>query len=268
MKFVKTVFVNDSYLDYIGSEQLYLIGLLAADGNVNKTGRISIAQSKDCGLSLITYIKSILQYSGKILETQTLSGNISYTLSFDSNNILQVLNRFNITPNKSLIYKYPASEIPQNLLASFLRGYFDGDGCIGTYSVGHSTQYLKMSIYGTYDFITSISEICPIKGIIHNRKTGAELIWNGKKAELFGEWLFSDASLFNSIKVCKFKEYQTISKKYNQYDTKCKQASELYQNGISVADISEQLSVPFQTIYKWRKRWNWKSSNICEVEKP
>lgn len=33
--------------------------------------------------------------------------------------------------NKSLILKFPdETQVPQNLISHFIRGYFDGDGCV------------------------------------------------------------------------------------------------------------------------------------------
>lgn len=268
MRFAKSVYVNDDFLDVLGSEQLYFIGLMASDGNVSKLGRLSISQSKECGLDIITYLKRVLNYSGNILEIVTASGNTSYQLSFASPKMLQALAKFNMTQNKSLTYECPAPALLKEDISSFVRGYFDGDGCIGTYSVGQSTEYLKMSIYGSFSFIESIYALIPVKGIISKRKTGAEIVWNGRKGEEFGNWLFSNEDLFKSIKYNKFQDYKKVSKKYNASDVARAKAMVLYENGMPIMEIASTLRVNFQVVYKWRAKWNWKCKSISEVENP
>ena len=54
-------------------------------------------------------------------------------------------------PNKSLILKFPTSDIvPDNLIFHFMRGYFDGDGWIGFDS---KKTFHRTNITGTKNFI-------------------------------------------------------------------------------------------------------------------
>ena len=53
---------------------------------------------------------------------------LRYTLQIGSKKIYAKLTELGFTPNKSLILQYPP--IPDEYICHFLRGYFDGDGCV------------------------------------------------------------------------------------------------------------------------------------------
>ena len=59
-------------------------------------------------------------------------------------------------PQKSLILTFPTHDIvPKELMRHFIRGYFDGDGCITLRHNVHSiTQYV--SIIGTKEFLEGL----------------------------------------------------------------------------------------------------------------
>jgi len=51
-----------------------------------------------------------------------------YTLRIGSHKIYESLIKIGVRPKKSLIMKFP--DIPKEYLGNFIRGYFDGDGCV------------------------------------------------------------------------------------------------------------------------------------------
>jgi hypothetical protein len=54
----------------------------------------------------------------------------AYSLTLCSKHIFSSLYNYGLTTNKSLIITFPPSNIPNKYYSSFIRGYFDGDGCI------------------------------------------------------------------------------------------------------------------------------------------
>ena len=59
-------------------------------------------------------------------------------------------------PNKSLILQFPTeNQVPTNLIRHFIRGYFDGDGCI---HIDVSKKNASFSILGTKDFLTKLKK--------------------------------------------------------------------------------------------------------------
>ena len=68
-----------------------------------------------------------------------------------------VLNNYGCTPNKSLTLKFPDESIftDKSLIRHFIRGYFDGDGCISYANKNHDIP--SLSVIGTLDFLNSMS---------------------------------------------------------------------------------------------------------------
>lgn len=69
--------------------------------------------------------------------------------SIVNKHLWNTLNNLGCTPQKSLTLKFP--NIGSELFISFIRGYFDGDGCL-TYYKGDKV-YPKCDILGTEGFL-------------------------------------------------------------------------------------------------------------------
>jgi hypothetical protein len=110
-------------------EKAYWLGFLYADGYIsNKTTHISLSLKKSDKVHLEKF-KSFLKTSAKISYRKRLK---AYRLSFRCKQMREDLIKLGCTPNKSMtISQIP--NIPEELKIHFIRGFFDGDGCI-TYS--------------------------------------------------------------------------------------------------------------------------------------
>lgn len=121
--------VNHHYFDNIDSnEKAWLLGFLAADGNVSKDrNRIKIGLSS-VDRSILEKIKIMIESERDILDYETNNGFKVSELSWSSENHKKQLAKYGIVPNKT--YKkmqLPAFDFEKQL--SFILGYFDGDGC-------------------------------------------------------------------------------------------------------------------------------------------
>jgi intein/homing endonuclease len=67
------------------------------------------------------------------------------------------LNNYGCTPRKSLTLKFPDKTIfkSKDLIRHFIRGYFDGDGCVTLQKNKYSIRPY-VSIIGTWEFLNSI----------------------------------------------------------------------------------------------------------------
>jgi hypothetical protein len=247
--------LNESFFDKVGDIQLWLIGLLAADGWITKNN-IGLSQSGEHGEKLVNYVKNIIGYGG-IVYTSTTINELAYSINFTSNKFVKILENYNIINNKSLTYKLPELNT-EDELRSFTRGYIDGDGSIGVYDNGKGYKSLVISFVGTKEFIDAISESLPIRysnKLDKKRNNCWELRWYGKKAYEFGSWLYKNKNLFMSNKFIIFANHNKPNYIADYYDEKKQIVKKLLLEGKSVSKISEETKIPFQTIYKWKKKF-------------
>mgnify|MGYP002625860766 CR=1 FL=1 len=83
-----------------------------------------------------------------------------YIFSVSSPKMKVDLIRLGAIPNKSLILEFP-KDIPNDLIRHFVRGYFDGDGCI-------SKNEDRCSLVSTENFCVELSHILQEKLGIHS----------------------------------------------------------------------------------------------------
>lgn len=146
--------INSSYFEKIDSERkAYFLGLIIADGSIIR-GRTNC---KAFALSLVEqddYVIRDLSYeiSGGFLRTyKTL---FSYrqnmtTLKFSDAEFISNLEKLGVVPCKTEHTFFP--DIPEHLMRHFIRGYFDGDGCIC-----FTKNKLVVSFVGSKDLIPEV----------------------------------------------------------------------------------------------------------------
>ncbi|HEX5186476.1 MAG TPA: hypothetical protein VFV86_06260, partial [Nitrososphaeraceae archaeon] len=124
---------NYNYFDIIDTEdKAYFLGLLYADGNnCNKRGVVRLElQSSDVNI-LEKFNKYIdnhkpIRYTNKHNYNKAEIELVSKSFSFQ-------LSKLGCVPNKSLILRFPTEyQVPYDLTHHFVRGYFDGDGCLSS----------------------------------------------------------------------------------------------------------------------------------------
>ena len=123
--------VNDDYFDNESSNMAYILGFLAADGTVAKNGnRIKIGLSS-VDRKFLELIKEELGAESNILDYETSNGYMVSEFSFTSQKIKQKLAEYNIVPGKTETFTFPIN-LSKKYWIDFIRGYFDGDGSVGT----------------------------------------------------------------------------------------------------------------------------------------
>jgi len=121
----------------------YVLGFIAADGAVidaRKSSRTCYTSIKINDKQLLEQIKKVMSSKHLIYLNPARYNNFgkesyyckqSYTLRFGSKKMFQDLVDLGITPRKSLRLKLPS--MPRQYFNFFIRGYFDGDGCVNVY---------------------------------------------------------------------------------------------------------------------------------------
>jgi hypothetical protein len=123
--------VNEKFFDTWCGEMAYVLGYFYADGHLIEAR--SIRARYVCFTSTdqdrIECFKRLLQSDHKILSIDK-GGNykLKYQLRIGSKILFEKLTSLGLTPSKSLSIQLP--DVPVEFLGIFIRGYFDGDGCV------------------------------------------------------------------------------------------------------------------------------------------
>jgi hypothetical protein len=255
-RFTRIHSINDQFLDQIGNEQAWFLGLMAADGNVRQGGRyITIGQSKDTGKKLIEVVAKMIGFGGPVYTQK----NNHHQICFTSERLSIKLSEYGIVPNKSLVYRFPES-LPVQHYAAFLRGYIDGDGSVGIYSQPRKQRlchWLLISFVGTPEFVNRCDEIIPIKGNIRRieRATNlSEFRLTGRKAVELGKWLWADDSLpvYKQSAFDEFVSTHLNERNYTFYESAKVNALIMLAQGMRPEEIALKVGVTWQTIYNWK----------------
>lgn len=203
----------------LNDEQVqYWLGYIAADGNISKAprNRVNVATNLDPDhlnkyIDFIGYPIKLLKYLNKKYQVW------EYSVNFANKEVRDYLVELGLTPNKSLTLKL---NFP--ITWHFLRGLFDGDGCVR--KCGNDNVSLDL-ISASIDFINQIQEflikhniLCLIRKhrnlyfITINRKEYINLIYHlmyddssislDRKREKYGSLLkkLNSKHLPNSVK--------------------------------------------------------------------
>jgi intein/homing endonuclease len=164
----------------------YVLGFFAADGSMiqNKRGAHFI-EFNITDLELLEDIKGALRSDHKI-SGRVRSGHnwkTLYRLQIGSKEMFRDLGRFGFSQDKSKKMRLP--EIPNKYLGDFVRGYFDGDGCVyfGTHWARDrkkkryvfSTRFTSGSKSFLEDLKRSLSEYVHSGFIVEKKRKSGEL---------------------------------------------------------------------------------------------
>lgn len=189
-------------------EKAYWLGFLYADGNVCERGTVTLAlQERD-----LKHVENFRTAIGS--DDIPISYNKktkSYSLIACSIKMVRDLMELGCVPRKSLILKFPdEQQVPDTLIHHFMRGYFDGDGCITL----TNKKTPEFSVLGTPEFLDRYEKILlnhitnnkPTKRIHQdswNKQTEA-IFYGGHRVVEIYEFLYKDANIFLKRKKEKF----------------------------------------------------------------
>ena len=191
--------VDETFFEKIDSkEKSYLLGFIVADGHISKNGALMIAVHKK-DEKILNLIKEKMESEHPIKESKSY-GTIGITIG--SSKICSDLINKGLNNNKSYYFDTELlfSSIPIELMSHFIRGYFDGDGCIKIYN---QTNYPDKKIYhfsilGIEKMITEIAKILELEDwrISKDKRTAStyQLICRSKSDIIrIGDYLYNDS---------------------------------------------------------------------------
>lgn len=122
--------LNAGFFKIWSSKMAYVLGFFAADGNLTVNPRGShYIEFNSCDRESIEAIKNSINSSHKIAErTRKSIWKPSYRIQLGSKEMFKDLIKLGMKLRKSNDLNFP--NVPIIYLADFIRGYFDGDGCV------------------------------------------------------------------------------------------------------------------------------------------
>lgn len=210
--------VNQDYFEKIDTEwKAYWLGFLYADGCVimkNQSGKMKYALSLALSSIDENHIKKFahsLQSNAPVKVALTNYKDKKYArLVVNNKKICEDLAKLGCVPTKSLILSFPDSnQVPNNLLRHFIRGYFDGDGCV---HISKEKRECSISFLGTVDFLTKLQFVlekeCGFRPVKLQKKKNnkAYALQYGylKSVEKFYQYLYKDCNIMLDRKFEKF----------------------------------------------------------------
>ena len=192
---------NETFFEKIDSEEkAYWLGFIYADGYISEKHHFELS------LALKDY--SHLEKLGKILNKEIKKDNFRCRLSINNKFFVEQLRNHGVVPRKSLILEFPETILPQ-FISSFIRGYFDGDGCIyyGKNDLLSSSQ--AVSLIGTKNMLLRILEYTNVYSKLshdkrHHKDCYSIRISKTKNIITFLDYMYKDSTIYLDRKYEKY----------------------------------------------------------------
>lgn len=184
--------VDISYFDVIDSpDKAYWLGFLMADGNV------SYFKKGGCIHLQVSDAEHLDKFRAVLAPTAPIGFYGKYAwLNIYSIQLVKTLEKHGCVPCKTKVLQFP-STVPDNLLNAFIRGYFDGDGCL--WFNRNTEQWYWSVCSGSREFLETMQDVlvqkCGVERtkIYHNRAWYLEYGGN-RQVERILDWMYTDST--------------------------------------------------------------------------
>lgn len=157
--------INHNFFKEWSPTMAYVFGYAFADGTLldSKPSRTCYLRFHSVDYDLLEQINKSLDRCGKIFKRSSqlikkgskhYNSKTCYYISIGSRQLFSDLIKLGLSPKKSLDMTFPY--IPQKYLCYFVRGYFDGDGCLNIRRDSKRLQVVFTS--GSKAFLSILSE--------------------------------------------------------------------------------------------------------------
>ena len=262
--------LNEAFFDNIDTEaKAYILGFIAADGHnsLNKKIQISLNE-KD--IDILEKISSYIYLDNNNIKRFDSKQNIHseekiykhVKMCICSAKLSNRLLELGFNHKKSATLEFPIW-LNKDLIRHYVRGYFDGDGCIFLFKE-KGVQKAAFSIISSIMFIEKLEELLvnelrinfyksyPSKGMSVLSCRGTQ------QSYAILQWMYNDSSIYLNRKYNTFKELGDYIAKYGRkryilfkpeekkiIEEKC---CELYLQGNNCSKISELMNIPARSI--------------------
>ena len=210
-------------------EAAYILGFYIADGCLNGNKFVITLNEKDKEIleKIRDYMSPItkLIYKKETINKQGIVSHPMYSFAFTCKEIVSCLEGLGLGKNKTYLSKSIKNVVPKELMWDFIRGYWDGDGCISSSNVTKNikeTSYNYINIGFTIiskdpDILNEMNEFFIEEGInthVYPDNKGNYLVGTHSKSEVEKIYnkLYTSSNLFMKRKRTKFNEIMTTSR--------------------------------------------------------
>lgn len=193
---------NENIFDSIDTEEkAYWLGFIYADGYISN-------RDNSFELSLSLHDIEHLRKFAKFMEYENNIKQDYYRCRFYTTNkhLWNTLNSYGCTPRKSLTLEFPDERIfkSKDLIRHFIRGYFDGDGCVSYFSY-RGVYKITISCLGTEKFLSKLLYFSGLKANVITCKSQAMMFsMTINKAILFCEYIYNNCSIYLDRKYLRY----------------------------------------------------------------
>lgn len=216
--------VNDKYFTDINTEEkAYWLGFIWADGSISKTSkrcsgpnRLNVSQ-KTKEIEHLERFARTIESTANIDTREPMPNKYVSILNINSRPLCMSLEKLGYGIKSKRIHIPP---IPKQLIRHFIRGYFDGDGCLSLYTQKCKKWIVnrqEFSITGNPVLINEIQNVLSQETTIsqkvhpkpYKRTIKVVSLRYGKKDDIdtLFHYMYDDSSVYMQSKYQKFIDY-------------------------------------------------------------
>ena len=216
--------LDEKFFKQWSPQMSYVLGFIYADDTVEDcrvSSRTCYIAFSNNDLDLLIKIRELMSSNHKINRVSSRTINVigksynckdSYYLRTGSKSMYFDLIKLGLCPRKSLIIELP--EVPKKYFQYFLRGYFDGDGCINL-EKKNKNRLNVIFTSGSKTFLVGLAnriktDIADISSSISYGSGAFRLRYSFRNAFLVAKYIYRDifSAPYLSYKFEKFTEYK------------------------------------------------------------
>lgn len=196
--------LNHNFFVRWSPEMAYVLGFFAADGSMLKNRRgAHFIEFQITDRDILVFIQKALGSNHTIsVRNRDSKYSTAYRLQLGSKLLFEGLVRHGFTQAKSRTLRMPS--VPNKFLPDFIRGYFDGDGCVYfatlKFADRKKPRHVLQTIFtsGSRDFLLELRKVLHHHGLMGGsvrRKTrGFDLLFSHKDSIALYSFMYNTIS--------------------------------------------------------------------------
>jgi hypothetical protein len=226
---------DDDFFSRDDEKSFYWAGFWAADGCIfkNRNSKQIILSLSEKDVVHLELFKSQVQFNGitgtsisrHSLTNPKWHDSTKKSLYITSAKLFEDLSRFNVVPAKTHTYTFPEWLLDHELVNHFIRGYFDGDGCITFHKeLPPKSSKAEINMRGTLDFLWAVKNLFQDRLTLNSKTTpklsnGIGILkYSGNRlCTEIRDFLYKDATIYLGRK---YDLCQSIMAKRQKYATR------------------------------------------------